>query len=176
MQNRPRRKCRQASDPDDAKHMLPASAAMELSHTSGFPLNRYMLGRPVFGVMETHSQSTAKRRPLAILIVFGVLILGTLLAKLPGTTYPSCDTSNAIGELAKLYDNQRLLHAVAVEDPHLLSDGLKGRYCLATVKWQNGSQSNVPYEFYWAGGGRSGRAYLYMYIQYNGGMLGPTYR
>jgi hypothetical protein len=85
--------------------------------------------------------------------------------------YPACDNSAARAALAKLYDNLRLLHAVDVNALRLLSDGLKGRYCTATVKWANGSETEVHCEFYRSG---SQNQYLSMWIDYNGGMRGPS--
>jgi hypothetical protein len=87
-----------------------------------------------------------------------------------GKTMPPCDSGVAIGALAVLYDNQSLLHAVDIRGAQQLSDSWNGRYCKATVKWENGSQTEVTYEFY-----RSGKhnAYLWMWIDYNGGMYGP---
>jgi hypothetical protein len=107
-------------------------------------------------------------------ILFGVLAVGAVFARLPhgGKAYPACDNSAAKAELAKLYDNRRLLHAVDVSNLRLLSDGWKGRYCAAKVKWGNGSETEVHFEFY-----RSGRQnqYLSMWIEYNGGMHGPSF-
>ena len=49
---------------------------------------------------------------------------------------------------------------------------MKGRYRTATVKWGDGSEREVQYAFY-----RSGRdgEYLSMWIEYNGGMNGPSF-
>jgi len=106
------------------------------------------------------------------LILIVVLAIGTMITRLmSGKAYPACDSRTARAALAKLYDNQRLLHAVDVSAFRLLSDGWNGRYCTATVKWSNGSETAVHYEFY-----RSGRQnqYLSMWIDYNGGMRGPS--
>lgn len=111
-------------------------------------------------------------RQLWLLILFGAIIVGAVIARLTsGKTYPACDNSSARAALAKLYDNRRLLPAIDVSDLHLLSDGWKGRYCTATVKWSNGSETDVHYEFYWSG--RQSQ-YLSMWIDYNGGMRGPS--
>ncbi|MDR3538465.1 MAG: hypothetical protein P4L71_18360 [Acetobacteraceae bacterium] len=105
--------------------------------------------------------------------LIGVLIIGSIIAAFSsGKPYPDCDNGAARAALAVLYDNRRLLHAVDVSGLRRLSDGLKGRYCTARVKWSNGSETDVPYRFY-----RSGRSnqYLSMWIEYNGGMNGPSY-
>lgn len=108
-----------------------------------------------------------------VLIFLGVLVVGGgMLGMLSsGKAYPDCDNRMSRAVLAKLYDNRRLLHAADVSDLRQLSDGMKDRYCTATVKWDNGLVSQVPYEFY-----RSGRAnqYLSMWIDYNEGMRGPS--
>jgi hypothetical protein len=107
-----------------------------------------------------------------LLIFFGVLAIGVMILQVgTGKAYPACDNSVARATLKKLYDNRRLLQAVDVRALRLLSDGLKGRYCTAMVKWGNGSETEVHYEFY-----RAGRQneYLSMWIDYNGGMRGPS--
>jgi hypothetical protein len=107
-----------------------------------------------------------------LVIVGAVLAVGGMITSLMSVkAYPACDNRAARAVLAKLYDNRRLLHAVDVSDLRLLTDGWKGRYCTATVKWDNGSETAVHYEFY-----RSGRQsqYLSMWIDYNGGMHGPS--
>jgi hypothetical protein len=95
---------------------------------------------------------------------------------IPSRPYPECNNSVALAELAKLYDNRRLLHAVNVSDAHLLRDGLKARYCTVRIRWGDGSETGVKYEFDRSGSGRRGRAgYLGMWIDYNGGMHGPSF-
>lgn len=107
-----------------------------------------------------------------LLILFGVLAIGAMIPQLTtGKAYPACDNSVARTTLDKLYDNRRLLQAVDVRALRLLSDGLKGRYCTAIVKWGNGSETEVHYEFYRSG---SRNRYLSMWIDYNGGMRGPS--
>jgi hypothetical protein len=111
-------------------------------------------------------------RQRLLLILFGALAIATMIIEFTsGKAYPDCDNSAVRAALAKLYDNRRLLHAVDVSALRLLSDGLKGRYCTAKVKWGNGSEIEMHYEFY-----RSGRQnrYLSMWIDYNGGMRGPS--
>ena len=113
-----------------------------------------------------------RARRLLLWILFGMLTLGAVVAQFSShKPYPSCDNSTAKAALAKLYDNRRLLPSVDVSALRLLSDGLKGRYCVATVKWADGSVSEVYYEFYpW------GRRYrnISTWIDYNGGMHGPS--
>jgi hypothetical protein len=107
------------------------------------------------------------------LTLLGVLIILAVIAQLtPGKVYPACDNSAARAVLGKLYDNRRLLHAADVSDLRLLRDSWQGRYCTAAVKWSNGSATEVHFEFY-----RSGRQnrYLSMWIDYNGGMRGPSW-
>jgi hypothetical protein len=107
-----------------------------------------------------------------LLILLGVVAVGGMIAQLTGgKAYPACDNGTAKAALAKLYDNRRLLHAAEVGALRLLGDGVKGRSCAATVKWGDGSETEVHYEFY-----RSGRQnqYLSMWIDYNGGMHGPS--
>jgi hypothetical protein len=114
-----------------------------------------------------------KARPLWFLSLLLVVGVGEMIAQFTlGKAYPACDDNAASAALAKLYDNRRLLHAIDVRALRLLSGGLKGRYCSATVKWDNGSETKVHFEFY-----RSGRQnqYLYMWIDYNGGMRGPSF-
>jgi hypothetical protein len=111
-------------------------------------------------------------RRLLLLILFVVLTIGTMIIQLTsGKAYPGCDNSAATAALAKLYDNRRLLPAVDVSALRLIRDGLKGRYCTATVKWGDGSQTEVHYEF-----NRSGRQnqHILMWIDLNGGMHGPS--
>ncbi len=111
-------------------------------------------------------------RQRLLLNLFVVLAIGTMIVRFTSSkAYPACNSSAARAALAKLYDNRRLLQAVDVSDLRLLSDGWKGRYCTATVKWSDGSETEVHYEFY-----RSGRQnqYLSMWIDYNGGMHGPS--
>jgi hypothetical protein len=107
-----------------------------------------------------------------IVIFLGLLTIIAMLSTFSsGQAYPNCDNRVARAVLSKLYDNRRLLHAADVNGFRHLSDGLKGRYCTATVKWDNGLESQVQYQFY-----RSGRAnqYIWMWIDYNGGMHGPS--
>jgi hypothetical protein len=106
-----------------------------------------------------------------LFILLALLGIGAMITRLSsGKAYPACDNNAATAALANLYDNRRLLHATDISALRLLSDGVKGRYCIATVKWGNGSETEVHYEFY-----RSGRQnqYLSMWIDYNGGMRGP---
>lgn len=90
----------------------------------------------------------------------------------PNKAYPACDNKVAKTELAVLYDNRRLLHAIEVSDLRLLNNSLLARHCTATVRWGDGSVSEVNYEF-----DRSGRrsGHLSMWIDYNGGMRGPSF-
>jgi hypothetical protein len=69
-------------------------------------------------------------------LILPVLLVVTMaaIALVPSKPYPACNNSAAKAELAALYDNERLAHAVDVSNLHLLSDGLKGRYCAASVK------------------------------------------
>lgn len=91
-------------------------------------------------------------RRLLVWIFLGMLILGAIVARFSSRKpYPSCENSTARTALAKLYDNRRLLPAVDVSNLRLLSDGFKGRYCIATVKWGDGSVADVHYEFYRGG-------------------------
>ena len=91
---------------------------------------------------------------------------------LPGKAYPACDNSLVRAELAGLYDNKRLLHAFEFSNLRLLGDAMFARHCAVTVKWGDGSVSDVDYEFY-----RSGRrsGYVSLWIGYNGGMRGPSF-
>lgn len=106
------------------------------------------------------------------LIFLGIMAIGAGATLFLGKAYPDCDNDRARAVLAKLYDNRRLLHAVDVNGLRQLSDGLKGRYCAASIKWGDGTESEVSYEFYYSG--RSNQ-YLSMWIDYNGGMRGPTF-
>ena len=111
------------------------------------------------------------RRGLRV-ILFVVLAIPAMIIQLTsGKAYPACDNGTAKTALAKLYDNRRLLPAVDVSALRLIRDGLKGRYCTATVKWGDGSQTEVHYEF-----NRSGRQNrdILMWIDLNGGMHGPS--
>jgi hypothetical protein len=113
----------------------------------------------------------ARQGWLLVLLVVpasGAMILGQLAL---GKAYPACDNRTARAALAKLYDNRRLLHAIEVSSLRLLSDGLKGRYCTATVKWGDGSKADVHYEFYRSG---NNNQKLSMWIDYNGGIRGPS--
>ena len=89
-----------------------------------------------------------------------------------GKPYPACDNGAARAALAALYDNRRLLHAVEVSGVQPLGDNYQGRHCVAEVTWENGSSSRVTYEFYPSG--RGSQAVL-LWIDYNGGMLGPAF-
>lgn len=111
-----------------------------------------------------------RRLRIVLLIVFTILGLLALLSK--KKPYPSCDDPRAKATLAVLYDNQRLLHAVDISNLRLLSDGFKGRYCIATVDWQKGSRTDVSYEFLLGG---KHNEYMSMWIDYNGGMRGPNF-
>jgi hypothetical protein len=112
-------------------------------------------------------------RRLWLPIVLGALVCGTILAQLSsGKAYPACDNTAARAALARLYDNRCLLHAVVVSDLHLLSDSWKGRYCAANVTWGDATTTEVHYAFH--RGGRQNRD-LEMWIDYNGGMRGPSF-
>ena len=105
--------------------------------------------------------------------MFGLLVIGPMLTLLtPTRPYPACNNPAARAELAKLYDNRRLLHAVAVADDRFLNDDFSARHCVARVTWSNGSETDVRYEF-----DRSGRhnSNLSMWIDYNGGMRGLSF-
>ena len=108
-----------------------------------------------------------------LIMVFAATVVGVMIQVFaPGKPYPDCDNGTATAALAKLYDNRHLLHAAHVSDFRHIRDGLSRRYCSATVKWDNGLESEVPYEFYRSG--RQNRS-LSMWIEYNGGMHGPSY-
>ena len=111
-----------------------------------------------------------RRLRIVLLVVFIPLGLFALLSK--GKPYPSCDDPRARTALAAVYDNQRLLHAVGVSGMRLRNDGFRGRYCVATVEWEKGTSADVTYEFLLGG---KGNAYLSMWIDYNGGMRGPSF-
>src|SRR3978361_672647 len=104
--------------------------------------------------------------------LFWILVLVLSLAAIvfdafiPGKPYPDCNIGAALSELAKLYDNRRLLHAVDVRDARLLRDGLKARYCAASIRWGDGSETSVKYEFDRSGGERGRSEYLRMWIDY----------
>ena len=111
------------------------------------------------------------RRGLLV-ILFVVLAIPAMVIQLTsGKAYPACDNSTAKAALAILYDNRRLLPAVDASGLRLIRDGLKGRYCTATVKWGDGSQTDVHYQYNrW---GRQNR-HISMWIELNGGMHGPS--
>lgn len=109
---------------------------------------------------------------IVLTLTVAVIVASPFLSDKP---YPDCNDSSALAELGKLYDNRRLLHAVDVSDARLLRDGLKARYCSVTVKWGDGSEKSVKYEFDRSGGARGQKAYNRMWIDYNGGMHGPSF-
>jgi hypothetical protein len=109
---------------------------------------------------------------VVVTLILAPMIVGSFIS---GKPYPDCDNRTALAELAKLYDNRRLLHAVSVSDAHLLRDGLKARYCVVRIGWGDGSEASVTYEFDRSGGGSGRRASLQMWIDYNGGMHGPAF-
>ena len=112
-----------------------------------------------------------KRLELMFLLLFcGLGLYWVLVGKI---TYPPCDNAPARSALSMLYDNQRLLHAVNVSNLRLLSDGFKGRYCVATIDWEKGKRGDVPYEFIIGGKNNN---YIYMWIEYNGRQRGAIYR
>ena len=111
---------------------------------------------------------------------FWILVLVMALAVImqlfiSGRPYPDCNDSAALAELARLYDNRRLLHAVDVSDARLLRDGMTARYCAVRITWGDGSETSVKYEFDRSGGARGQAAYPRMWIDYNGGMHGPSF-
>lgn len=108
---------------------------------------------------------------VVLLIVFIGLAIPWFLLK--GVPYPPCDNPLARSALNALYDNQRLLHAMNVSNLRLLSDGFKGRYCVATIDWEKDKRGDVPYEF--RRGGKN-NDYVYMWIEYNGGQTGAIFR
>ena len=68
------------------------------------------------------------------MILFVVLAIPAMIMQLTsGKACPACDNGTAKTALAKLYDNRRLLLAADVSGLRLIRDGLKGRYCTATV-------------------------------------------
>jgi hypothetical protein len=108
-----------------------------------------------------------------LIVVSGGLLVGAIITLYATTkTYPDCDNREARATLAKLYDNRRLLHAADVSGFRQLSEGMAARYCAATVRWDNGIESEVQYQFYRSGRGNDS---LSMWIDYNGGMHGPSY-
>jgi hypothetical protein len=109
---------------------------------------------------------------LVLVLGLATVVLGPFISSKP---YPDCNNSTALAELAKLYDNRGLLHAVDVGDARLLRDGLKARYCAVWVRWGDGSESSVKYEFDRSAGRRGRAVYLRMWIDYNGGMHGPSF-
>jgi hypothetical protein len=132
------------------------------------------MGRPTYfpGSPASRPRSGGEIRGRGwLFILLAILAIGATITRSPqGKAYPACDNNAARAALANLYDNRRLLHAIDVSALRLLSDNLRGRNCIATVKWGNGSEIEVHYEFY-----RSGKQnqYLSMWIDYNGGMRGP---
>ena len=121
-------------------------------------------------------QITQALKPLLLVLLLAVGLVVTLFRPfISGKPYPECNNQAALAELARLYDNRRLLHAVDVSDAHLLRDGLQARYCAITVKWGDGSESSVNYEFDRSGGGRGPVVSIWMWIDYNGGMHGPSF-
>lgn len=115
-----------------------------------------------------------KHAPYAKLLAAIMLVASEIIvaAYSPSKAYPACDNSAAQREMTMLYDNKRLLHADQVSDLRLLDDTLFARHCSAKVKWADGSESEVRYEF-----DRSGRGnrHLRMWTNYNGGMRGPSF-
>jgi hypothetical protein len=109
---------------------------------------------------------------LVLMLTFAAVIFEPFIS---AKAYRDCNNSAALTELAKLYDNRRLLHAVDVSDARLLRDGLKARYCAVRIRWGDGSETSVKYEFDRSGGGRGRAMYLRMWIDYNGGMRGPSF-
>jgi hypothetical protein len=114
------------------------------------------IGRAEYFQQATRTNAgvaAGKLRGLWFLLLFGVLVIGAMIAgQTTGKAYPACDNTAAREALARLYDNRRLLHATGVSDVRQLSDGVKGRYCSAIVKWASGSETEVHYEFYRSGG------------------------
>src|ERR1700691_3350335 len=84
------------------------------------------------------------------LLLFGVLGVAAATIVLPRSSvrpYPECDDGRVKAALGLLYDNRRLLHATDLDAIRHLRDGFSARYCVVTVKWQDGSERDVPYEF-----------------------------
>jgi hypothetical protein len=110
------------------------------------------------------------------LVLIGVLGLVAAMATLSGSSarpYPECDDGKATATLALLYDNRHLLHAVEVTGIHHLRDGFNARFCSAVVKWQNGTDTDVAYEFDRSRSG--GQNYMSMWVNWNGGQRGPSF-
>jgi hypothetical protein len=133
---------------------------------------------PTFSLVTSAGAGPAARQAQGIrfLICFGIsltLFAGEIIAQMkPGNSYPDCDNNAVRTSLARLYDNRHLLHVIDVRAIRLINDGWKGRYCSAAVRWDNGSETEVRYEFY-----RSGRRsqYISTWIDHNGGMRGPSF-
>ena len=106
------------------------------------------------------------------LVVGSVVIAVTIIDLVSAKPYPACDDGRARAMLSTLYDNDRLLHAAGVGVSRLVSDSFRGRSCVATVTWQNGLATEVPYSF--SRGGRS-NSFVSMWVDYNGGMRGPSF-
>jgi hypothetical protein len=117
------------------------------------------------------SRTVGRAKLSVFLITCFALVALTEWGSFARKAYPACDNSVAQAELAGLYDNKRLLHAVDVSDLHFLDDTFSARHCAATVRWGNGSISVVNYEFDRVGS-RNYRGIL-MWTDYNGGMHGP---
>ena len=118
-----------------------------------------------------------QRSPFALVFVLLVAILPFIaivfLDAISGKPFPECDNPKAQAALALLYDNKRLLHAIDVGSVRHLNDSMTRRHCSAIVKWGNGSESEVQFEFD-SSAGRSGSS-MSMWIDYNGGTHGPSY-
>ena len=89
-----------------------------------------------------------------------------------GKAYPACDDPAARGALAALYNNNRLTHAAGISSLHNVGDGAQGRRCSASVTWSDGSRSEVAYMFSYS---NKSRDRVSMWIDFNGGMRGPSY-
>lgn len=110
---------------------------------------------------------------LGLIVISGGLVVGAIITLYATTkTYPDCDNREARATLARLYDNRRLLHAAVVSGYYQLSESMTARYCTATVRWDNGLESQVEYQFYRSGRGNDS---ISMWIDYNGGMRGPSF-
>lgn len=105
----------------------------------------------------------ARRKLVGWLVVGSVILLFLIAVFAINEEHPECGSPRATLSLAKLYDNKRLLRATDVLATRQLSDGLKGRYCMAVVVWADGSQREVRYGFEHRG--RSSKSF--MWIDYN---------
>ena len=112
------------------------------------------------------------RAGLFVLVSAGFALFATMRSFNPSKPYPACDAGPARAALASLYDDRRLLHAVHVGVPRMMESGMSRRRCVASVRWEDGSASDVSYEF-----DRFGRRneFLSMWVNINGGMGGPSF-